>query len=142
MRNDISIRFGTPAEREALWREYPAVKNVLRDGGYFLVAIQNDTVVGFLWAFRREIPAPVERDEIFINIIDVIYTNLRCQGIASAMVEEVIRVAKAENVYQVRAYCDIGNLPSHRLWLKNGFSISPVKLPDGSIIGSFVSYVL
>lgn len=47
------------------------------------------------------------------------------------MPEEIIKVAKAENVYQVRAYCDIGNVPSHRLWLKNRFSINPVKLPDG-----------
>ena len=38
----------------------------------------------------------------------VLYTNLRCRGIASAMPEEIIKVAKAENVYQVRAYCDIG----------------------------------
>ncbi len=142
MSDTVTIRFGTSAEREALWREYPAVKNVLRDGGYFLVAVENDSVVGFLWAFRREIPAPVEREEIFINIIEVIYTNLRCQGIASAMVKEMIRIAKAETVYQVRAYCDIGNVPSHRLWLKNGFSISPVKMPDGSVVGSFVSRVL
>jgi len=45
-------------------------------------------------------------------------------------------------VYQVRAYCDIRNIPSHRLWLKNKFSISPVKMPDDTIAGSFVSYVL
>ena len=142
MSDTITIRFGTPAEREALCREYPAIKNVLRDGGYFLIAVCDDTVVGFLWAFKREIPSPVERDEFFINVIEVLYTNLRCRGIASAMPEEIIKVAKAENVYQVRAYCDIGNVPSHRLWLKNRFSISPVKLPDGSLVGSFVSRIL
>ena len=57
----------------------------------------------------------------------------------------VIKVCKElrnENVYQVRAYCDIRNIPSHRLWLKNKFSISPVKMPDDTIAGSFVSYVL
>ena len=56
--------------------------------------------------------------------------------------EEMLRIAKEEKVYQVRAYCDIRNIPSHRLWLKNKFAISPVKMPDNTIAGSFVSYVL
>ena len=58
------------------------------------------------------------------------------------MISEIIKIAKEEKVYQVRAYCDIGNVSSHRLWLKNKFAISPVKMPDGSIPGSFVSFVL
>lgn len=136
------IRLGTDAEKQKLLTDYPNIKNVIRDGGYFIVAKIEDTVVGYLWAFKRKIPAPVEQDEIFINIIEVIYTNLRCQGVASKMISEIIEIAKEEKVYQIRAYCDIGNFPSHRLWLKNKFSISPVKMPDGSISGSFVSYVL
>ena len=136
------IRCGTEVEKQKLLIDYPNIKNVIRDGGYFIVAKIEDTIVGYLWAFKREIPAPVEQDEIFINIIEVIYTNLRCQGVASKMISEIIEIAKEEKAYQVRAYCDIDNVPSHRLWLKNKFSISPVKMPDGSIAGSFVSYVL
>ena len=142
MQYDMIIRLGTDAEKQKLLTDYPNIKNVIRDGGYFIVAKIEDTVVGYLWAFKRKIPAPVEQDEIFINIIEVIYTNLRCQGVASKMISEIIEIAKEEKVYQIRAYCDIGNCPSHRLWLKNKFSISPVKMPDGSISGSFVSYVL
>lgn len=142
MQCDMIIRLGTDAEKQELLTDYPNIKNVIRDGGYFIVAKIEDTVVGYLWAFKREIPAPVEQDEIFINIIEVIYTNLRCQGVASKMISEIIKIAKEEKVYQVRAYCDIGNVPSHRLWLKNKFSISPVKNADSSIAGSFVSYVL
>ena len=142
MQYDMIIRLGTDAEKQKLLTDYPNIKNVIRDGGYFIVAKIEDTVVGYLWAFKRKIPAPVEQDEIFINIIEVIYTNLRCQGVASKMISEIIEIAKEEKVYQIRAYCDIGNFPSHRLWLKNKFSISPVKMPDGAISGSFVSYVL
>lgn len=142
MRDNVMIRFGTEAEKQTVLTEYPGIKNVIRDGGYFIVAVIEDTIIGFLWAFKREIPAPVEQSEIFINIIEVIYTNLRCQGIASAMLNEIIKVAKEENVYQIRAFCDIWNIPSHRLWLKNRFSVSPVKMPDSSVTGSFVSYVL
>lgn len=142
MQYDMTIRLGTDAEKQELLTDYPNIKNVIRDGGYFIVAKIEDTVVGYLWAFKRKIPAPVEQDEIFINIIEVIYTNLRCQGVASKMISAIIEIAKEEKAYQVRAYCDIGNVPSHRLWLKNKFSISPVKMPDGSIAGSFVSYLL
>lgn len=142
MRDDVMIRSGTEAEKQMLLNGHPGIKNVIGDGGYFIVAVIEETVIGFLWAFKREIPAPVERCEIFVNIIEVIYTDLRCQGIASAMLNEIIKVAKEENAYQVRAFCDIWNLPSHRLWLKNRFSINPVKALDGSVTGSFVSYVL
>ena len=142
MHDKVIIRIGTDAEKQNLLTDYPNIKNVIHDGGYFVVAQIEDTIVGYLWAFKRKIPAPVEQDEIFINIIEVIYTNLRCQGVASKMISAIIEIAKEEKAYQVRAYCDIGNVPSHRLWLKNKFSISPVKMPDGSIAGSFVSYLL
>ena len=142
MHDKIIIRIGTDAEKQKLLNDYPNIKNVVRDGGYFIVAQIEDTIVGYLWGFKRKIPAPVEQDEIFINVIEVIYTNLRCQGMASSMLQKIIEIAKEEKVYQVRAYCDIWNVPSHRLWLKNKFSVSPVKMPDGSIAGSFVSFVL
>lgn len=142
MRNDVMIRFGTEAEKQTLLNKHTEIKNVIRGGGYFIVAVIEDAVIGFLWAFKREISAPIEQREIFVNIIEVIYTNLRGQGIASAMLNEIIKVAKEENVYQIRAFCDIWNIPSHRLWLKNRFSVSPVKMPDGSVTGSLVSYVL
>ena len=142
MHDKVIIRIGTDAEKQNLLLDCPNIKNVVRDGGYFVVAQIEDTIVGYLWAFKRKIPAPVDQNEIFINIIEVIYTNLRCQGIASNMLKAIINIAKEEKAYQVRAYCDIENVPSHRLWLKNKFSVSPVKMPDGSIAGSFVSFVL
>ena len=142
MFDKIIIRLGTEDEKQKLLTDYPNVQNVIRDGGYFIIAKIEDTIVGFLWAFKRKIPAPVEQNEFFINVIEVIYTNLRCHGVASKMLNEMIEIAKKEKAYQVRAYCDIGNVSSHHLWLKNKFSISPVKMEDGTIPGSFVSYIL
>ena len=142
MIDKIIIRLGTEDEKQKLLTDCPHIKNVIHDGGYFVVAKIEDTIVGYLWAFKREIPAPVEQYEIFINIIEVIYTNLRCQGVASNMINQIMKIAKDQKVYQVRAFCDIDNIPSHRLWLKNKFSISPTKMPDGSVPGSFVSFVL
>ena len=142
MDENFIIRIGTELEKEQMLKDYPYMRDVIRKDGYFLVAKNDDTIVGCLWAFKRDIPAPIEQNEIFINMIEVTHSNLRCKGIATAMLKEIIKIAKNENVYQVRAYCDIRNIPSHRLWLKNKFSISPVKMPDDTIAGSFVSCVL
>ena len=40
-----------------------------------------------------------------------------------------------------RAYCDINNIASHYLWLKNGFGISPVKIKE-DIVGSYATFGL
>ena len=94
MLDKMIIRLGTEDEKQKLLIDYPHVKNVIHDGGYFIVAKIEDTIVGYLWAFKRKIPAPIEQDEIFINIIEVIYTNLRCLGVASKMLSEIIEIAK------------------------------------------------
>lgn len=138
----VNIRIGTEKEKQKLITTYPYTKNVIGENGYFIIAETDNNMIGFLWAFKRDIPAPIEQSEIFINVIEVLNINLRSLGIGSRMIEKIIEIAKEEKVYQVRAYCDIRNIPSHRLWLKNKFSISPVKMPDNTIAGSFVSYVL
>ena len=138
----VNIRIGTESEKQQLITTYPYTKNVIGENGYFIIAETDNNMIGFLWAFKRDIPAPIEQSEIFINVIEVLNINLRSQGIGSRMIEKIIGIGKEEKVYQVRAYCDIRNIPSHRLWLKNKFSISPVKMPDNTIAGSFVSYVL
>ena len=138
----VNIRIGTESEKQQLITTYPYTKNVIGENGYFIIAETDNNMIGFLWAFKRDIPAPIEQSEIFINVIEVLNINLRSQGIGSRMIEKIIEIAKEEKVYQVRAYCDIKNVPSHCLWLKNKFAISPVKMPDNTIAGSFVSYVL
>ena len=138
----ISIRIGTEKDKQKLTDTYPHTKNVVGGNGYLILAELENEIVGFLWAFQRKIPAPVEQEEIFINVVEVFSADLRCKGVGSRMIAETLQIAKEQGVYQVRAYCDIGNIPSHRLWLKNKFSISPSKMPNGTICGSFVSYVL
>ena len=138
----INIINGTENDKQKLLNDYPNLHNFFGDNGYLIVAKKENDIIGFIWAFKRDIPAPVEAQEMFINAIEVLNIDLRSQGIGSKMIEKIIEIAKEEKVYQVRAYCDITNVPSHRLWLKNKFSISPVKMPDNTIAGSFVSYVL
>ena len=137
-----NIRLGIDVDRTQIVATYPYTANVLGDGGYLIVAEENDQIVGFLWAFKRKIPAPIEQEELFINVIEVFPEELRCQGLATRMLAEIKKIAIKESCYQLRAYCDICNVPSHCLWAKNGYGINPVVMPDGIIVGSYVSLVL
>lgn len=139
---DFVIRKGSEKEKEEILTKYPGTKSVIRDGGILLSALKDDEIIGFLWMFKREIPAPVPQNEWFINVIDVVNVECRRKGVGSGLVREAVRYARDDGVYQIRAYCDIANVSSHMLWLKNGFSISPVCLADGSVTGSFVGLVL
>ena len=138
----INIRLENETDRAQILINYPHTIPVLGDGGYLIIAEQNDRIVGFLWAFKRKIPAPIDRSEMFINVIEVFSEELRCQSLATKMLEKVREIAVEADCYQLRAYCDIRNVSSHRLWLKNGYGINPVTMPDGTIVGSYVSLVL
>ena len=138
----VTIRLGAEKDKELLKTQHPQTAPVLGDGGYLIVAEDNGQIVGFLWAVKRKIPAPIEQEELFINVIEVFPEELRCQGLATQMLAEIKKIAIKESCYQLRVYCDIRNFPSHCLWVKNGYGINPVVMPDGIIVGSYVSLVL
>lgn len=136
------IRIGSDQEKQEIMDRYPATIQVMNGEGYLIVAIEKTEIIGFAFVFRRQIPAPIEKTEDFINVIEVFKQEHRRQGVASAIIEVCLKEAKAKDSYQVRAYSDINNIESHKLWVKNHFAISPVKMKDGSIYGSFVTYKL
>lgn len=136
------IRIGTDEEKEWILAKYPYTSAVMRQGGSLVVAYERDEIVGFSWSFRRDIPVPVGKTEDFINVIEVFDPEHRCKGIGSLIVQKCIDVARENGSYQVRAYCDANNKSSHMLWVKNGFSVSPVKTENNQIVGSYVAYVL
>ena len=135
------VKLGTEADKNYILKKYPHTFQVIYGDGYLVTACENDEIIGFAWTFTREIPI-VNKTEDFINVIDIFSEENRRKGIASLMVQKIIELAREHGSYQVRAYCDINNVSSHMLWLKNGFSISPVKMPDNQIVGSYVAYVL
>lgn len=137
----MTVRMGTEADKRIIFAIRPQAEQFFSADGYFLAAEENGEIAGFAAVFSRDIPAPVGEREAFINVIEV-FENCQRKGFATMLVQEVLRFEKNNGTYQVRAYCDIGNAASHDLWRKNRFGISPVKMPDGSIAGSFVTYVL
>lgn len=138
----INIKNGTESDKQRLLSKYPNLDKFFFGDGRLVIAENGNGIVGFLWAHKRKIFAPVEAEEMFINYITVFEPELRCRGIGTQMVQKIIKIAKAEQVYQIRAKVKTENVPSHRLWLKNKFSISPAQMPDGNITVSFVGYVL
>lgn len=138
----MNIIVGTEKDKNVILEKYPYTKQVLGDEGVLIVAKDDSETVGFLWGFIRDIPCDVKEKELFINVIEVFNNKYRCNGIGSCLVQKCIEVARLENCYQVRAYCDINNIPSNMLWKKNGFAISPVIIADGNIPGSYVAYTL
>ena len=138
----INIKNGTESDKQRLLSKYPNLDEFFFGDGRLVIAENGNEIVGFLWAHKRKISAPVEAEEMFINYIEVFEPELRCRGIGTQMVQKIIEIARAEQVYQIRAKVKTENMPSHRLWLKNKFSISPAQMPDGNIAVSFVGYVL
>ena len=137
----MNVRIGTEQEKNSIRENYPHTCQVLGEGGYLFVAEDNEEIIGFLWAFLQDIPI-VEEKEMFINVVEVFDTLLRCKGVGTALVKKSLSMAKELSCYQVRAYCSIYNIASNKLWYKNGFVISPVKMPDDTIPGSYVAYKL
>lgn len=136
------IRMGTDEDKEMILAKYPYTSGVMRQGGSLVIAYEKNEIAGFSWSFRRDIPVPIGKTEDFINVIEVFNEEHRCKGIGSLIVQKCIDVARENGSYQVRAYCDANNISSHMLWVKNGFSVSPVKMDNNQIVGSYVAYVL
>ncbi len=137
----MTVRMGKETDKTKIIGKRPQAKGYFSDDGYFFVAEENEVIAGYAAVFLRDIPAPVQGREAFINLIEV-FEEFQRKGTATLLVQEILKLEKSNGTYQVRAYCDIHNIASHGLWRKNKFGISPVKMPDDSIAGSFVTYVL
>ena len=48
--------------------------------GRLVIAEDGNNIIGFLWAHKRKISAPVEAEEMFINYIEVFEPELRHPG--------------------------------------------------------------
>lgn len=138
----MNIQIGTKKDIKTIIKKYPHTKPMISKNGYTVIAISNHEIIGFASLFRRKVPAPIQTNEDFINVIEVFSSENRNRGVASAILCKCKEIAKENGSYQLRAYCDIGNIASHNLWLKNNFGISPVKNNNDIILGSYVTCVL
>lgn len=137
----MTIKLGNEEDKKWILDTYPYTRQVLYEGGILIVAVDDEKKInGFSWAFRRYIPIESEYIEDFINVIEVFDKSKRCKGIGSLLIQKHIEVARENGCYQVRAYFDAGNMASQKLWLKNKFTISPIKNEQDQVLGSYAAY--
>lgn len=138
----MKIALGTEIDKVQIINRFPHTSQVIGNGGTLIIAKKGSEIIGFLWAFIRDIPNAGNVTEMFINVVEIFEDRHQGKGIGSLMVAKCIETAREYSCYQVRAYFDISNIPSNRLWIKNSFAISPIKLDNGSIPGAYVTYKL
>ena len=74
----VGVRNGSEKDKQDLLNKYPDLKKffVMCDTGYLIIAERENDIIGFLWAYKRDIPAPVEAQEMFINAIEIFNTGV------------------------------------------------------------------
>ena len=75
MHDKVIIRIGTDAEKKKLLNDYPHTKNVVRDGGYFIVALRGALVnkrirkpAAFIQIFHHFDSSFVHRSQYVITV--------------------------------------------------------------------------
>ena len=56
----ITLRMGDEEDKAKLKKQNPNLNHLIWEGGYLILAEECGRLIGYLWAFKREIPAPVE----------------------------------------------------------------------------------
>ena len=120
---DLLTTFGTAfGEVETYGRNRPnaAYLERLLSSEYFiaLVALQNSEVVGGITAYEL-IKFEQERSEIYIYDLAVAATHRR-QGIATALIQELQKIAEVRGAYVIFVQADIGDEPAIALYTKLG----------------------
>ena len=92
----------------------------LLDSGYFiaLAALQNDEVVGGIAAYELK-KFEQQRSEIYIYDLAVSEMHRR-KGIATALIDELKKIAAARAAYVIFVEADIGDEPAIALYTKLG----------------------
>lgn len=53
----MTIRAGNDGEQEFILSEYPYTAQAMHQGGTLIITAYPNTITGFAWSFRRDIPA-------------------------------------------------------------------------------------
>ena len=114
----MDIVLGTEMDKNQIIERFPHTNQVIGSEGILIIAKMDSEIIGFLWAFIRDIPIENNATEMFINVIEIFESQFWGKGIGSLMVHKCIETAQENSCYQVRAYFDICNTRSSRMWVK------------------------
>lgn len=121
-------------------------RHIRIDNGFAVAAIDNQKIVGFLSISWLELPQPLfDTKEAFIDIIEV-FEAYRRKGIARKMIEMIIKHAKHEKAFQIRAWSSDDKKEAMPMWKTFGFGMCPISIisqkTGNPIKGYFVAKVL
>ena len=91
---------------------------LVRDYFIALVAMKEDAIIGGLAAYELR-KFEQERSEIYIYDLAVAAAHRR-QGIATALIQELKRIAAARGAYVIYVQADVGDAPAIALYSKLG----------------------
>ena len=132
--NNYKVARANKEQTEIIFEKFyknPKVKNL----SFVFVAVdENENIVGYLVAEEKVAPPPINKTDWFIwNIYSL--PELRRHGIGSAILNEVIKQAKQENVRLLLGSCI--RTAAHLFWFRHGFcfqtyaqKIDDVSRPD------------
>lgn len=122
---------------EKEWGEKAAKHTHLSDG-FSIVVVDHETLAGLISVCRKKLPAPLfEALDWYIDILEV-HQDYRRRGIATQLIDLVCERAKAEGVYQIRAWSSEDKIQAIPMWKALGFGLCPaVTYPEGREVNGY-----
>lgn len=106
-------------------RGYKDMLRFKKDNSAILIgAFEGDTIVGFLWAYEREV---LGEKRIHIGHI-VVSSKVRSSGIGSKLVNEIEYLARKKGIKKIDLMTTVKNDKTMKFYKSNGFSIVRVQL--------------
>ena len=121
------------------WGE-KAARHMHLAGGFSIVALHREMLVGLISTYWRELPAPLHGEfDAYIDILEV-YKDFRRQGIARRLIEMSIEQARQKGMRQIRSWSSEDKTEAISMWKALGFGLCPARTyPNGQEIrGYFV----
>lgn len=117
------IRVANYRDKRNIIKQYPHTKSYLKRKGILYIDEEDNEYRGFAFVQKRNVINEINKIEDLILVIEVFREKDRNKGIASNLVKKIIDNAQENGVYQIIAYYQKNNIASHKLWVKNQFSV-------------------
>jgi GNAT superfamily N-acetyltransferase len=120
-------------------RNWLAFKAEWHLSSHLLVAVEDETVVGFLRFVLQPIGPDMDCPAVVVDGVELIESKImafgvvperRRQGIGRALQQAAIERARELDCYQVRSHSSGDNQANHRLKLAMGFAMHPIVRGD------------
>ncbi len=134
------IRIANYRDKRNITKNYPHTKQHLKRKGILYIDEYNEQCRGFAFVQKRNVVNELNKIEELILAIEVFREKDRNKGIASNLVKKIINDAQANGSYQIIAYYQKNNIASHKLWIKNQFSVIEVLDANSNSFGCIATY--